>query len=181
MKIETERLILREFHKSDLDSVYEYISDPQASMYMTWQDRMTKKDTARFIQMSISYHEKKPRKNYELAITFKGEKQLIGGCGIRVQSIHHKKADIGYIINRKYWGHGYATEAAWALVRFGFDKLMLHRIFATCDVKNSASIRVLEKIGMTREGLFREDFFIHGRWRSSYMYSILQKEYQSIK
>ncbi len=177
MILQTNRLILREFRKSDLNPVYEYISDPQAAMYMTWSDAMTRKDTAHFIKRSISYQNQQPRGKFELAITLKDKDIPIGGCGLRVESFLHKKADIGYIINRKYWGNGYATEASRRLILLGFKELGLHRIFATCDVKNTASIRVLEKLGMTREALFREDYFIHRKWRSSFMYAILESEY----
>jgi RimJ/RimL family protein N-acetyltransferase len=85
---------------------------------------------------------------------------------------------IGYVINPRCWGRGYATEAAREMLRFGFGELELHRIEATCDVLNAASARVLEKIGMQREGLLREHMWLRDRWRSSYLYSILADEWE---
>lgn len=79
-------------------------------------------------------------------------------------------------MNEDYWGKGYATETAEALLDFGFDELELHRIYAKCDIKNEQSKNVLEKIGMEQEGILREHKRIDGRWRSSYVYSILENE-----
>jgi hypothetical protein len=75
-----------------------------------------------------------------------------------------------------FWGKGYATETANALVDFGFDKLNLHRVFATCDPANTASAHVLEKIGMKREGRMREHMWARGKWRDSLLYAILEHE-----
>jgi len=75
----------------------------------------------------------------------------------------------------------YATEAARALLTFGFGQLRLHRIFATCDPANTASARVLEKIGMQREGLLREHEWVKGRWRDSFLYAILDHEWKKLK
>ena len=85
---------------------------------------------------------------------------------------------IGYSLNRKFWGQGYATEAAEALVKFGFGQLNLHRIFATCDPFNVASARVLEKAGMQREGHFRQHKWVKGKWRDSLLYAILDCEWR---
>ena len=74
---------------------------------------------------------------------------------------------IGYCLNRSFWNQGFATEAAGMLVKFGFAELDLHRIIATCDAENTASSRVLEKIGMRWEGLLREEKWAKGRWRDS--------------
>jgi RimJ/RimL family protein N-acetyltransferase len=90
----------------------------------------------------------------------------------------HKQAEIGYAINRKFWNQGYMTEAARRIIRFGFEELGMHRIFATCDPENTGSYRVMEKNGMQREGILRENLQIHGRWRNSYSYSMLEQEYR---
>ncbi|MFC0213753.1 GNAT family N-acetyltransferase [Paenibacillus chartarius] len=78
--------------------------------------------------------------------------------------------DIAYIVS--IGGLGYASEAAYALCKFGFTDLRLHRIFATCRPENAASSRVMEKIGMTQEGMLREHLFFKGKWHSSFGYSI---------
>jgi RimJ/RimL family protein N-acetyltransferase len=80
------------------------------------------------------------------------ENKVTGGCGIHVSSPEDRERWLGYCWNHRFWTKGCATEAATALLAFGFNSLDLHRIFATCDPANTASAYVLEKIGMQREG-----------------------------
>ena len=103
---------------------------------------------------------------------------LIGGCRIEIRSAANGSGDLGYVLDRRHWGHGYTTEATRALVAFGFGHLALHRIWATCDVDNHASARVLEKLGMRREGRPRQSVRRRGEWRDSYLYATLQPEWR---
>lgn len=175
MEITTDRLVLREFLPTDLDSVQEYASDPEVVKYMPFGPN-TVEDSKNFIARAIGYQTQNPRKNFELAITLRTSGQLIGGCGIR--NISDIEASMGYIFNKNHWGKGYATEASKALVDFGFSEMNVHRIHATCDPENGASRRVLEKSGMILEGRLRENIAIHGRLRDSLILSILVHEHQ---
>jgi ribosomal-protein-alanine N-acetyltransferase len=85
------------------------------------------------------------------------------------------------VLNRKFWRQGYATEVAQALLKFGFNQLKLHRIFATCDPENIASAHVMEKIGMQQEGHIREHKLAKGKWRDSLLYAILDHEWMKQK
>jgi RimJ/RimL family protein N-acetyltransferase len=96
-----------------------------------------------------------------------------------MESAYFRQASIGYEIAPRYWGKGYATEAARAMVAFGFGELRLHRIWARCVADNVASYRVLEKVGMRREGCLREEEWIKGRWRDTLVYGILDHEWRS--
>ncbi len=89
------------------------------------------------------------------------------------------QAYIGYFLDRDFWGHGYATEVAKALLDYGFKQLDLNRIWAWCDVENSASIHVLEKIGMKQEAHFRSSVLIEGSWRDCFVYGLLKHEWTS--
>jgi RimJ/RimL family protein N-acetyltransferase len=133
--IETERLILREFREEDWKAVHEYASDLEVVRYMDWGPN-TEEETRNFIRRAISQQNEKPRRNFTLAIVLKSENRLIGGCGIIISDPANQQGYIGYCLNRSFWSRGYATEDAKALVRFGFEKLNLHRIFATCDPKS---------------------------------------------
>ncbi len=96
-------------------------------------------------------------------------------CGFTVVSTKDREGGaMGYGVNRTVWGRGYTTEAAKAMIHFGFQKLGLRRITSTCDVKNKASARVMEKAGMKREGLFRKNVFQKGKWRDTFFYAILK-------
>jgi RimJ/RimL family protein N-acetyltransferase len=80
--------------------------------------------------------------------------RLIGSIELRVVSSEHRRGEIGYVLAHEWWGHGYATEATCRLLAFGFDELGLHKISATCDPENRASVAVLTKCGMHQEGFF---------------------------
>lgn len=175
MELETERLLIREFKQTDLDSIHEYASDTEVVKYMSFGPN-TLEGSKNFLDRAISRQQEKTRTDYELAVTLKDSNRLIGGC--RINNVSDIQAHIGYIFNKKYWGYGYATETACALVDYGFAELGMHRIFATCDPDNVASRRVLEKAGLVLEGRLREDIFVHGRFSDSLILGILEHEWE---
>jgi len=179
MQISTERLLLRELTYSDVNDIQEYATDPKVIKYLTFGPN-TEEETRNFIELCTSNQKQDPRKNYELGITLPSENKLIGGCGIRVTSSGNSVANIGYCLNRNYWGNGFASEAAYGLLKFGFEELNIHRIYAICDPENVGSQRVLEKIGMAYEGHLRQNVVIHGEHRDSLMYAILKHEWKHI-
>jgi RimJ/RimL family protein N-acetyltransferase len=176
MAIETPRLILRELGDKDAPAVQAYAGDPEVVRYLDWGPN-TPEDTAQFLTVAKVARNAVPRTAYHLAIVLKAAGELIGGCRIEIRSAAHGSGDLGYVLARGAWGHGYATEATRALAEFGFDRLALHRIWATCDVDNRASARVLEKLGMRREGHLRQNVRRKGEWRDSYLYAILAPEW----
>jgi RimJ/RimL family protein N-acetyltransferase len=167
---------LRDFKEDDWKSVHEYASDPETTRYVGWGPN-NEEDTKGFIQRVMSYQAEEPRRNFELAVTLKEMNTLIGGCRISVSDPRHREGYIGYVLNKKYWRQGCGTEVAHALLDFGFKKLGLHRIYATCDVDNTASARVMEKNGMQREGCLREYRLQGKKWRNEFIYSILDHEW----
>uniref|UniRef100_UPI0037C62E48 GNAT family N-acetyltransferase n=1 Tax=Phenylobacterium sp. TaxID=1871053 RepID=UPI0037C62E48 len=103
--------------------------------------------------------------------------RVIGSIRLGLKAPGHRTADFGHSYHRAYWRQGYAAEAARALFAVGFGDLGLHRIWATADVRNVASWRLLEKLGMRREAHFRRDVLVKGEWRDSYLYAILADEH----
>jgi ribosomal-protein-alanine N-acetyltransferase len=174
--LETERLVLREFEESDLQAIQEYASDPEVVRYMGWGPN-SEDDTRAFLKRALEQRRQQPRVEYGLAIILKAESRPIGSGGITIANLDQKEAELGCCFNRHFWGQGYATEAARTFVAFGFEELGLHRIYATCDPANVASAHVMEKIGMQREGRLREHRWRKGRWRDSYLYAILEQEW----
>ena len=172
--LSTGRLVLREFTRDDFDGVHKYASDPEVVRYMTWGPN-TRAETRRFIERNIQAQVVQPRTNYDLAITINDE--LIGGCGLTIHSLSDKRAEIGYCIRRDCWGKGIGTEVATELIRFGFSEMKMHRIEAKCDPDNIASYKIMEKNGMQREGILRQEKKIRSEWRDSYIYSILEDEW----
>ncbi len=176
MILSTERLLLREFEERDWRPMLDYQSRPEYLFYNPWVYR-TEMDVRSYLHMFMGWSSELPRRKFQLAIVLKDENRLIGNCGIRMAQAHARTADLGYEIDHRYWRRGYATEAAHALLAFGFEQLYLHRIWAQCVLENSSSAAVLEKIGMTYEGCQRESEWMKGRWWSTKLYSILDHEW----
>ena len=133
----TRRLKLRDFTQDDWASVHEYASDPKVTRYVGWGPN-SEEDNINFLKRVLGSQVSLPRENYELAVVVKDEGALVGGARISVSDPRHHEGFIGYVLNRRYWGRGYATELAEALIGFGFKEMGLHRIYATCDIDNTA-------------------------------------------
>lgn len=172
--LHTARLTLRPWRMSDAEAVFEYASDPDTTRYMIFDTHRTIEDAKDFLAMAPTTEEN------GYAVTLKVEDRAIGGCGIR-PSFQHGKGEIGYILGKAHWGKGYATEFARELIRYGFEDLHLGRIFARTDERNVASMRVLEKAGMTCEGLMRADMVIRGEPRNHLLFSILRADWELSK
>lgn len=176
--IRTKRLLLRDFKEIDWRDVHEYASDREVVRYMDWGPN-TPEETRRFIKRASATRKRRPRHVYSLAMVSKSEDKVIGGCGINVSNPENREGWLGYCLNRRYWGRGYATETAKALIGFGFGQLNLHRIFATCDPNNTRSARVLEKAGMKWEGHIREHKWAKGKWCDSLLYAVLEPKWKN--
>jgi len=178
MELVTERLILREFQADDWPAVLAYQIDPRYLRYYAWTGR-TEEEARAFVQMFLDQQQTRPRIKFQLAVTLKDTHQLIGNCGIRLAAPGAHEGDIGYELDPNHWGRGYATEAARAIVRFGFTELGLHRIWSRCIAENLGSARVLEKVGMRLEGRQREKEHFEGRWWDTLLYAILKDEWRA--
>jgi RimJ/RimL family protein N-acetyltransferase len=176
MKLETPRLVLREFVPGDWPAVLAYQSHPRYLRYYPWEHR-TEPEVRAFVQRFVSWQEEVPRTRFQLAITLAGRDRLIGNCGIRRVDVGATQAELGYELAPWHWGQGYASEAARAMVRFAFQELELHRIWGECVVDNTASQRVMERLGMRLEGHLREVRWMKGRWWDSLVYGLLVQEW----
>ena len=161
MCIVTERLVLREFVANDWPAVLTYQRDPRYRRFYPWIDR-TEAELRDFVQMFVHQQAERPRRRFQLAITLPDDRRVIGNCGIRRKPENDWEADIGYEVAPEYWGRGYATEAALAIVDFGVRELRLHRISPWCIADNATSVRVLEKVGLQPEGRLRENEYFKG-------------------
>ncbi len=176
--LETDRLLLRDFRLEDEEGIYEYASDPEVVRLADWgpSDLSTVRAN---LQRRLEDQDRWPRESIEVAVELRRESCLIGIMRITVLDHTNRTADFGYTLNRRYWGNGYATEGTRALLQLAFSNLDLHRVWATCDVRNNASFRVMEKLGMRREALFKKDVLQKGEWRDSYLYAVLAEEWKS--
>ena len=172
---ETERLKLRNYIESDWERVHLYASVPEFSKFEAWGPNSTE-DTKMFIKDAMRKSKKLPQHEFEFAVILKESNELIGGCGIRKDWEFGSVANLGYAINPDYHSLGYASEAARFLISFGFSQLELAVIYATCDIRNVASYRAMEKAGMRRVGEIENHRKMKGKLRSSYCYEAIKPD-----
>jgi len=175
--IKTNRLALRPFELSDAPDVQKLagdfeIADTTLLIPHPYEDGIAEE----WIQ---SHTEKfTDGREFIFAIVIYESSKLIGSIGLTVD-LDHDRAELGYWIGKQFWNKGFATEAAQAMLRFGFDELKMQRIHAHCLTRNSASTKVLQKIGMRHEGRLRNHIKKWGKLEDIEMYGILKHEYQS--
>ena len=180
MRLLTERLVLREFVESDWVATLAYQRDPRYLRYYPWHDR-TEADARAFVNRFLQWQEEEPRRLVQLTIALQGDNTLIGNCGIRRKPDNDWEADIGYELDPRHWGKGYATESAKALVDYGFKELGLSRLSSWCIADNTPSVRVLERLGFRQEGRLRRNEFFKGRWWDTLLYALLRDEWESLQ
>ena len=174
--ITTERLFLNEITEEDFDFLFRIDSIPECDEYNTLGIPDSVKTTKNIYMPVILNRYNKKRKYYCWTIAVKtGEK--IGMAGLTDSTDRFKIGEIYYKINPVYWNKGYGTEVSKGLIRFGFESLKLHRVEAGVATENKASVRVLEKSGMKREGLHTKILPIRGEWKDNYHYAIVEEDY----
>jgi RimJ/RimL family protein N-acetyltransferase len=176
--IETDRLRLRAFVRDDLDELYDIQSRPEVSRYQYWEPRTRDEVRMKLEERISQYSELRAEHDVLiLAVVRKDTSEMIGDVMIDWQSEAHRRAEVGYVVHPGHRGNGFAAEATGALLRMGFADLRLHRIIGRIDARNTASGRVLEKLGMRREAHFRENEMVKGEWCDEVVYAILAREY----
>ena len=174
VNIETQRLLIRPFETRDWKEVHTYTQDAHVMTFVE-EGQLTETQTKEWVEKNSGDEAQ------AFAVLLKAENSLIG------HMIFHPwfaalTYEIGWVFHPKYHQKGYATEAAQALLRYAFDELHLHRVIATCQPENPASQRVMEKIGMRREGHFKKCIHRGGDiWWDEYFYAILDEEWFVLK
>jgi [ribosomal protein S5]-alanine N-acetyltransferase len=176
--LHTERLTLREFTAADAPAVLAYQSDPRYLRFYEWTAR-SPEDVQRFVRVFTDWQAEVPRTRWQLAIVLPGSGQLIGNCGVRRKPGPALVAELGYELDPEWWGRGLATEAARAMVAFGFADLGLQRISAECLVDNTASARVLERLGLRQVRRLPGHRQFKGRLWDGLEYSLTAEEWRA--
>jgi RimJ/RimL family protein N-acetyltransferase len=173
----TSRLILRSFKEGDLPGFSQYRSDPEIARYQSWNTPYSL-EQAKYLFTEIGKTEPgTPGEWYQIAIERKDLPGIIGDCGFEIKRYDRLQAEIGFSFAQQFQKQGYATEAVKGLIDYLFSTFNLHRIIAICDVENQASVRLLERLGMRREGHYIENIWFKGQWGSEYLYAILAREW----
>ena len=168
-EIRTPRLILRPYRFDDVDAVLAYGSDEAWARYLDVPQPYTRRSAEEDVARAILADAASPM----WAIVHEG--RVCGGITLIDRGA--ATAELGYSLARPLWGQGIVTEAAAAVVAYGFDTLGLVRIYASTDVRNTPSWRVMEKLGMQREGVLRRHRLIHGELVDEVFYGILREEW----
>lgn len=172
-----ERVVLREVTPDDWQAVHAYSTLPEVFVFQPWGPN-SPEETRAFVDSIVEARGVVPRGRFALAIVHRTTDGLMGVCELRIKNCRFGIGEIGYSLHPRYWHQGYATDAAKLLLHFGFGVQHLHRIQATCDPRNEASARLLQRIGMQYEGRLRGTMLIRDGWRDSDLYSILVGEWR---
>lgn len=175
--IETSRLSFRDFTVDDYDAVHAYGSDPVVTRYTAFGPN-TPEQTRGFLQFVSGEPSQEDRANYNFALIHKQTNKLIGSCGLMKSSPSGPQYSFGYVLHKDWWGQGLVSEAAAALIKFGFDELRAHRLWAHVFLGNTASERVLQKLGFRYEGCQLKAFFIRETWFDLQTFAMLRSEWQ---
>ena len=177
--LKSDRLRLDEITISDLEEIHVLHSIPEVDEFNTLGIPADLRETKEFMQPIIKDQLSNKRKHICWSVRNSSNDKFMGLAGLVLSAERFKMAEIYFKLYPKFWGQGYATELAGIIFRFGFENLGLHRIEAGVATDNTRSIRVLEKIGMTREGIRRKILPIRGEWKDNYHYAILDEEFES--
>jgi len=174
-KFETERLILRKLKLSDAGDIFKFTKEPSITKFLTWEAHKSENETENFLKTVIKKY--KAGQPAQWVIVLKKTNTVIGISGFIYYNSEHKKAEIAYILSNQFSGKGYMTEALNKVLFAGFSVLNLNRIEAKCEKDNFASEKVMQKIGMSLEGYFKEYQYIKGKFKDFKFYSVLKNEH----
>ncbi len=174
--IQTSRLSFRSLAVDDYDAVHLYASDPLVTRYTAFGPN-TPEQTMEFLQFVAGESSQDDRANYTFALVHKQTNKLIGSCGLMRGNPSGPQYGFGYVLHKDWWGQGLASEAAAALVKFGFDELRAHRLWAHVFLGNTASERLLQKLGFRYEGCALKSFFVREAWHDLQTFAMLRSEW----
>jgi ribosomal-protein-alanine N-acetyltransferase len=172
-EIETERLILRKPRIEDAPAIFSaYAQDPVVTQYLTWCPHKNVEETRHIVDLMLKLWDK--RDAYSYVLLLKNSDPVIGMIAMRPDGF---KVGLGYVLARMRWGKGYMTKAVCTVTNWLLNQPDIYRVFATCDVENLASARVMEKVNMKREGILRK-CMVHPNMsdepRDGYIYAIVR-------
>ena len=174
--LHTPRLILRRIKRTDIDDIFDYAHNPETSKFLLWYPHETKGDT-RFYFHNVDKRYK-AAEFFDWAIEEKNSCRMIGTCGFTAIHEIDRKAEVGYVINPRYMGNGYATEAVMRVLEFAFFDLGLERVEARYIIGNDKSRRVMEKCFMKYEGTQRHSVMAKGRFFDVGVYAVISSEFK---
>ncbi|MFW9910419.1 MAG: GNAT family N-acetyltransferase [Candidatus Thorarchaeota archaeon] len=173
--LETNRLVIRQLTIDDSENWFKNLSDDEVAVLIGMEPLENVEESKSIIVSFILRYEKK--NGMAWAIILKEDESFIGTCSYEKIDSHNLSGEIGYDLLKKYWGHGFMTEALSAIIDYGFESLGLNRIEAHTAAINQSSRNLLRRLGFFEEGIFRESSYFRGEFRDDCQYSLLRREW----
>ena len=180
MTLQTSRLLLSSISAEDVKEVHELLSLAETDRYNTLGIPGNIGVTQKIVHDWLATQNASAPTNYVFRLDLIYIEEFIGLIALNMGKPSYKTAEVWFKTHPAQWSKGYTTEALRKILEFGFNELGLHRIEAGCAVENTASAKVLEKAGMTREGLKRKKLPIRGEWKDNFFYGILEEDFFSL-
>ncbi|WP_405162690.1 GNAT family N-acetyltransferase [Nocardia sp. NBC_01499] len=178
LPITTERLLLRTVTSEDIDDIHAYKSQPDVCRYLPYEPLSREAVAERVAGLWARTELTEVDQGLNLCVEERASGRLLGDVVLFWRDAENSTGEIGYVFAPDVAGHGYATEAAAALLRLAFEDLSLHRITAQLDARNHASARVLERLGMRREAVHLQDLWFKNEWSDTMVYAMLEHEWR---
>ncbi len=175
MQLETERLLLRDITIDDKQAIFDYRSDAETNKFQSWIPENLE-EVESFIQRNNKDFNL-PESWYQVLITDKDTKTVIGDIGIHFFENENLQVELGITLSKNFHGKGYASEALKAVIGFLFTNFGKHRIMASIDPDNVDSIRLMEKVGLRKEAHFVKSLFWKNNWVDDVIYAVLREEW----
>jgi ribosomal-protein-alanine N-acetyltransferase len=176
--LKTERLVLREIILKDATAIFKIFADPHVTRYYDVETFTEPQQAREYIQRVRERWEQEQAIRW--GITNQQSERVMGTCGFNGWNFYNRSASLGYDLATEYWGRGIMTEALHAVIYYGFEVMELNRIQALAFPANTASIRVLEKLGFQSEGLLRECTFWHNKFQDLRCFSLLRRDWSAL-
>lgn len=173
--LKTSRLLLRRLRPSDYLDMFEYASLPEVTKYLLWSPHPSAEYTHRYLRSVQDFY--KHGTFFDWALIMRESGKMIGTCGYTTLDPEHLRAEVGYVLNPLYWGQGIATEAVTAVISYAFEELGVNRVEAHFMEGNTSSRRVMEKCGMTFEGIHKQYMLVKGSYRNIGICAVTRDSY----
>jgi RimJ/RimL family protein N-acetyltransferase len=177
----TRRLLLRPFAMDDLAGLHAIQSRLDVTRYLMWGPRSLAEVRKVLAKRARTTTLEDEGDALNLAMTLPESGALVGDVSLRWVSAEHRQGEIGFVLHPDHHGKGFAGEAGAVMLRLGFEGLGLHRVVGRCDARNTASAKVMERLGMRREAHFRQNEIVKGEWTDELVYAMLADEWPTAR
>jgi RimJ/RimL family protein N-acetyltransferase len=177
LPIETDRLTLRRYVENDYDDLLKLQSNPDVTRFLLYDVRTPEQVKETLTGRLADVPMDTDGQALTVAVVLRDTGQHLGEVTLFMNSVEHRTGELGYVFHPESHGHGYAAEASVELLRLGFEELGLHRIIARLDARNTASVKLLERLGLRQEAHFVQNEYLKGEWTDELVFAMLYSEW----